>query len=163
MKQLEQEKDVLVQGLEAIERTRDWYNKKIQEVQDKQKYISKGSSPNDYSLEANQERMNFQTTRIFEVNQQLKALIESSDKGFPLHMNLAVTQPLSPPRNNEQSDDSNRITMLRAQNKMLNQEMNTKNQKITQLEREKSSLIRDLFEARANQRPQTYHDDTTFL
>ena len=47
MKQLEQEKDILLQGLEAVERARDWYQKQIQAVQDKQKYIGKGfQSPN---------------------------------------------------------------------------------------------------------------------
>ena len=46
MKQLEQEKDILLQGLEAVDRARDWYQKQIQAVQDKQKYIGKGSSPN---------------------------------------------------------------------------------------------------------------------
>ena len=46
MKQLEQEKDILLQGLESVERAKDWYQKQIQAVQDKQKYIGKGSSPN---------------------------------------------------------------------------------------------------------------------
>ena len=46
MKQLEQEKDILLQGLELVDRARDWYQKQIQAVQDKQKYIGKGSSPN---------------------------------------------------------------------------------------------------------------------
>ena len=43
------------------------------------------------------------------------------------------------------------------------QELGQKNDRIAQLEREKGSLIRDMFDARANQRPNTYHDDTTFL
>ena len=46
MKQLEQEKDILLQGLESVERAKNWYQKQIQAVQDKQKYIGKGSSPN---------------------------------------------------------------------------------------------------------------------
>lgn len=41
MKQIEQEKDVLVQGLSAIEKARDWYLKQIAAVQDKMKYLGR--------------------------------------------------------------------------------------------------------------------------
>lgn len=41
MKQIEQEKDVLVQGLGAIEKARDWYLKQIAAVQDKMKYLGR--------------------------------------------------------------------------------------------------------------------------
>jgi hypothetical protein len=43
MKQLEQEKDVLLQGLEVVERARDWYHKQISVVTDKQNYAEKTS------------------------------------------------------------------------------------------------------------------------
>ena len=46
MKQLEQEKDALLQGLEAVERARDWYLAQIRSVQDKQKYVGKTSGHN---------------------------------------------------------------------------------------------------------------------
>ena len=51
------------------------------------------SFPQEYSSEAYQERLNFQYARISEVNQHLEALIESSERGFPLHMNLAFRLP----------------------------------------------------------------------
>lgn len=41
MKQIEQEKDVLMQGLSAIEKTRDWYLKRIAAVQEKMKYLGR--------------------------------------------------------------------------------------------------------------------------
>jgi hypothetical protein len=41
MKQLEQERDVLLQGLEAVDRAREWYQKQIQNIQEKQKNIGK--------------------------------------------------------------------------------------------------------------------------
>lgn len=41
MKQIEQEKDVLMQGLQAVERTRDWYLKQVAAVQEKMKYLGK--------------------------------------------------------------------------------------------------------------------------
>ena len=42
MKQLEQERDVLIQGLEAAEKARDWYQKQLASVKEKQRYIHKG-------------------------------------------------------------------------------------------------------------------------
>lgn len=41
MKQIEQEKDVLMQGLGAIEKAREWYTKQISAVQDKMKYLGR--------------------------------------------------------------------------------------------------------------------------
>ena len=48
-------------------------------------------------------------------------VINCIPQGYPLHMNLAVSQALSPNRNQEDSDEQNRIAMLKAQNKMLTQ------------------------------------------
>lgn len=39
MKQLEQEKAMLIQGLEAIEKSRDWYHKQLLDVQERQKQL----------------------------------------------------------------------------------------------------------------------------
>lgn len=44
MKQIEQEKDVLMQGLSAIEKARDWYLKQVNSVQDKMKYLGRMGS-----------------------------------------------------------------------------------------------------------------------
>ena len=42
MKQLEQERDVLIQGLEAVDRARDWYQKQISDVKEKQRLVHRG-------------------------------------------------------------------------------------------------------------------------
>lgn len=44
MKQIEQERDVLMQGLRAVEQARDWYLKQIVAVQEKMKYLGRVSS-----------------------------------------------------------------------------------------------------------------------
>lgn len=44
MKQIEQEKDVLMQGLQAVEKARDWYLKQIAAVQEKMKYLGRMGS-----------------------------------------------------------------------------------------------------------------------
>uniref|UniRef100_A0A6P7G0K7 Suppressor APC domain-containing protein 2 n=1 Tax=Diabrotica virgifera virgifera TaxID=50390 RepID=A0A6P7G0K7_DIAVI len=41
MKQIEQEKEVLMQGLSAVEKARDWYMKQVSIVQDKMKYLGR--------------------------------------------------------------------------------------------------------------------------
>lgn len=44
MKQIESEKEVLLEGLQAVERAREWYRKQIAIVQDKMKYICRMGS-----------------------------------------------------------------------------------------------------------------------
>lgn len=44
LKHLEQEKDVLIQGLNSVEKTRDWYLKQIAIVQDKMKHLGRMGS-----------------------------------------------------------------------------------------------------------------------
>lgn len=44
LKHLEQEKDVLIQGLNSVEKTRDWYLKQISVVQDKMKHLGRMGS-----------------------------------------------------------------------------------------------------------------------
>ncbi|KAJ8300730.1 hypothetical protein KUTeg_022249 [Tegillarca granosa] len=78
--------------------------------------------------------------------------MESTEKGFPLHMNLAM-------RSSTNADEST-VKMLKDQNRQLTQEISQKSDKIAQLEQEKSSLIRDLFDARAKNKN---YDDTTFM
>lgn len=44
MKQIEQEKEVLMLGLQAVDRARDWYHKQISVVQEKMKYLGRTNS-----------------------------------------------------------------------------------------------------------------------
>ncbi len=44
MKQIESEKEVLLEGLQAVERARDWYRRQIAIVQDKMKYVCRVGS-----------------------------------------------------------------------------------------------------------------------
>lgn len=152
MKQLEQEKDILLQGHETAERLRDWYHKQIATVTEKQNYVEK-TSCSEATLEANQERMDFQRARITELNQQLKIVMESTDKKFPAHMNLATRSDMF--------SIENSVQRLKNQNKLLTKEVGDKSEKITQLEKEKASLIRELFEARTKHK--SSYDDTTFM
>ncbi|KAL4219288.1 negative regulation of protein localization to cell cortex [Mactra antiquata] len=152
MKQLELEKDVLLQGLEIIDRAREWYMKQITTLSEKQNYAEK-TSYSDVALQSHQERVDFIRSRITDVNLNLKTLMETSESGFPAHMNLAIRSTIN--------TDDNSVKWLKDQNKQLTQEVGVKSEKITQLEKEKATLIRDLFEARSKHK--TNYDDTTFM
>ncbi|KAH7984544.1 hypothetical protein HPB52_022242 [Rhipicephalus sanguineus] len=138
MKQLEHEKDALQQGLQAIERAREWYQQRISAVQEKMQQAGKCHATPEYSMDAQDERLRFQMARILDANQHLNALIDSSDKGFPTHMNLAV-QP--PPYDVHQNSI---VQRLKEQNHLLTEEVSQKSEVIAQLEREKATLIREL-------------------
>ncbi|CAH0390784.1 unnamed protein product [Bemisia tabaci] len=133
MKQIEQERDVLMQGLRAVEQARDWYLKQIVAVQEKMKYLGR-----EQWSEAQQERIELQTARVLEVNRHLAALTDGS--GLPIHMNLAY--PATP----------HLLNRLKHQNNLLNEEVTQKSERITLLEREKASLIRELFQVRSQSR-----------
>lgn len=55
------------------------------------------------------------------------------------------------------------ILMLKEQNRLLTQEVTEKSERITQLEQEKSALIKQLFEARALSQQDGGPLDSTFI
>ena len=57
----------------------------------------------------------------------------------------------------------NRITMIKAQNMLLTKEVKLKAERMNQLENEKASLIRELFDARTEHTQCGGHNDTTFM
>ncbi|XP_046997370.1 suppressor APC domain-containing protein 2 isoform X1 [Schistocerca americana] len=157
MKQIEQEKDVLMQGLQAVEKARDWYLKQVAVVQEKMKYLGRMGSHMEQWTEAQQERLELQRARVLEVNRHLATLTESWERGgLPLHMNLAVHHT-SPP-----SHDI--LARLKQQNHLLTEEVSRKSERITILEREKASLMRELYQTRSQgRRGKDTQDDTAFM
>lgn len=145
MKQIEQEKDVLLQGLAAVDKAREWYLKQISATQEKIKHLGRMGShvveDTFYSLilsrilckictvifyiqeqwtEAQQERLELQRARVLEVNRHLAALISSWERGgLPLHMNLAF---LSAPTSAQLQQDM--LSRLKQQNHRLTEVMN---------------------------------------
>nr|CAG4647186.1 EOG090X08VB [Megafenestra aurita]SVE92487.1 EOG090X08VB [Megafenestra aurita] len=154
---LEQERQVLTSGLQALERARDWFNSQLGDVQERIKSFGKSNGgSNDYSTEAHQERLGFKISRIEEVSRQLIMLIENADRGFPAHMNLAladrnkITKASGDGADETNEEEINRILRrLKSQNHQLTEEVGRKSERITMLEKEKSSLIRELFQVRS--------------
>uniref|UniRef100_A0A8C2ZFJ7 Suppressor APC domain containing 2 n=1 Tax=Cyclopterus lumpus TaxID=8103 RepID=A0A8C2ZFJ7_CYCLU len=75
MKELEQEKDSLLAGLEVVERARDWYQGQIHNVTERQRQVGQSSQS---TVKANQSRMNVLIPKLQEVNRCLNDLISCS-------------------------------------------------------------------------------------
>ncbi|KAM3959087.1 suppressor APC domain-containing protein 2 [Aphomia sociella] len=139
MKQIEQEKDVLLQGLTAVEEAREWYLKQLGEVQEKMRYAGRMGAYVEPWSEAHQERLELLRARVLELNRQLGTLAAGWRNGqLSLHMNLAL------PATQLSASTAPNASVLQSQNRMLAEEVNRKNERITVLEREKSALIREL-------------------
>ncbi|XP_011315317.1 suppressor APC domain-containing protein 2 [Fopius arisanus] len=141
MKQIEQERDVLLQGLAAVDKAREWYLKQISVTQEKIRHLGNMGSHVEQWTEAQQERLELQRARVLEVNRHLAALITSWERGgLPMHMNLAF---LSTPSSTQLSQDM--MARLKQQNRRLTEEVSKKGHKIVLLEQEKENLMRELY------------------
>lgn len=148
-------------GLEVIEKARDWYFKQIGMIQEKIRFIGRNSTYcADYSIDAYQERLNFQATRILTVNQHLSALIDT-DRGFPMHMNLALRPVMSSSNSQTMVANPNVVNRLKEQNRLLTDEVSKKCDRISQLEREKTTLLHEVFQSR-NQTPNKLPVESSF-
>ncbi|KAJ4926143.1 hypothetical protein JOQ06_008326 [Pogonophryne albipinna] len=159
MKELEQEKDSLLAGLEVVERARDWYQGQIHNVTERQRQVGQNSHCTDFFTEANQSRMNVLIPKLQEVNRCLNDLISCSGmQSFPSSAAQTAANPQPPAPAPPQA-----ILRLKDQNRLLTQEVTERSERITQLEQEKSALIKQLFEARARSAQDTSTMDSTFI
>ncbi|KAM4697123.1 suppressor APC domain-containing protein 2 [Rhinophrynus dorsalis] len=157
MKELEQEKDFLIQGLEMVERAREWYHLQIQAVQDQQRNL--GKSQVDYFCDGKSGDMNQWLPKLQEVNRCLSDLVSSCKAGS--------SSPGAAPAGHNATlateGQQQAVNMLKEQNRLLTKEVTDKSERITQLEQEKSALIKQLFEARARHSQETSCMDSTFI
>uniref|UniRef100_A0A3B5KTY1 Suppressor APC domain-containing protein n=1 Tax=Xiphophorus couchianus TaxID=32473 RepID=A0A3B5KTY1_9TELE len=144
MKELEQEKDSLLSGLEVVERAREWYQGQIHNVTERQRQVGQNASPS---------RMNVLIPKLQEVNRCLNDLLSCSGMVTALSANSQPPAPAPPQA----------IQRLKDQNRLLTQEVTEKSERITQLEQEKSALIKQLFEARARSAHDASTMDSTFI
>ncbi|XP_071322365.1 suppressor APC domain-containing protein 2 isoform X1 [Trachinotus anak] len=162
MKELEQEKDSLLAGLEVVERARDWYQDQIHNVTERQRQVGQSSHCTDFFTEANQSRMNVLIPKLQEVNHSLNDLISCTGmQSFPSSgvQTAALSANSQPPP----PAPPQAIQRLKDQNRLLTQEVTEKSERIAQLEQEKSALIKQLFEARARSAQDTSTMDSTFI
>ncbi|NXX10997.1 SAPC2 protein, partial [Podargus strigoides] len=160
MKELEQEKDFLLQGLELVERAREWYHQHIQFMQERQRLLGKNKTSADFLPEGSQSHLGRLVPKLQEVNRCLGDLLSSAGKPANPSSALSRLVPVASPAS---AGSQQAINMLKEQNRLLTKEVTDKSERITQLEQEKSALIKQLFEARARSNHEMSQLDSTFI
>jgi len=138
---MQEEKDLLIKAADTSTRLHNWYNERLSSLETREKLIGKSMIPVDFAV--HEEKLNYLRAHITEVNRRAVALIESSDKGFPWHMNLELHRNIPQP-----ADDQ--LMWLKRQNKLLTNEVGEKSERISQLEAEKARLLKQICESPNN-------------
>ncbi|NXX49784.1 SAPC2 protein, partial [Tricholaema leucomelas] len=159
MKELEQEKDFLLQGLDLVERAREWYQQHIQAMQERQRLLGKNKTT-VFLLEGGQNHLCHLIPKLQEVNRCLGDLLATTGK--PANPSSALSKKV-PAVSPASAGSQQALSMLKEQNRLLTKEVSDKSERITQLEQEKSALIKQLFEARAHNAHETSQLDSTFI
>ncbi|XP_045417953.1 suppressor APC domain-containing protein 2 [Lemur catta] len=165
LKELEQEREVLLQGLEMMARGRDWYQQQLQRVQERQRRLGQSRASADFGAVGSPRPLGQLLPKVQEVAQCLGELLAAACAGralptSSLGLPCPALGPASPPAPGWQQQT---ILMLKEQNRLLTQEVTDKSERITQLEQEKSALIKQLFEARALSQQGAGPLDSTFI
>ncbi|XP_034111352.1 suppressor APC domain-containing protein 2 [Drosophila albomicans] len=91
LKHLEEQRELLLFGLDGVEKARDFYMQQVLNVQEQIKYFGRLGTRFDQWSELQQERLNYQRGRVLEANRSLAILTETWEHGgYPLHINLAL-------------------------------------------------------------------------
>lgn len=128
MKELEQERDALLDGVQLVERARDWYRGRLQaseQQRDWQGTLDQAPPPPLLGSTL--------LVQIQEVNRFLNDLISSSEKGNRRQSPYSAKHP-------------DPITSLKYQNQLLTKELSMQNERIWKLQRENKALYRELEE-----------------
>lgn len=157
--QLGQEEEVLLQGLRVMTRGRDWCLQQLQHVQERQR-LSQSKTSADLGAEGSPPALGRLLPKVQEVARCLGELLAAACAGRALPSSSS-SGPLGPSL--DPSWQQQTILMLKEQNRLLTQEVTDKSERITQLEQEKSALIKQLFEARALSQQDAGPLDSTFI
>ncbi|XP_006863850.1 PREDICTED: suppressor APC domain-containing protein 2 [Chrysochloris asiatica] len=167
LKELQQEQDVLVQGLGMMARGRDWYQQQLQRVQERQRRLGQNGTSTDLGAEGSFRPLGQLLPKVQEVARCLGELLAAACAGRrtpPSPLDPAL--PQAPPSSSTSAPPGppwpeQTIFMLKEQNRRLTKEVTDKSERITQLEQEKLALIKQLFEARSQQEAGPL--DSTFI
>jgi len=139
---LDEEKELVRRGLDTCSKLVNWYNERLTSLEKRSEFLGRGMVALDSAV--HEERLNYLRAHVTEVNRRMVSLMESSERGFPTHINLEVRNHLPQP-----SDDQ--LIWLHRQNRQLTEEISEKAKLIEQHEREKKALIKQLHGVRNGQ------------
>ncbi|XP_077161861.1 suppressor APC domain-containing protein 2 isoform X2 [Paroedura picta] len=163
MKELEKEKDFLLQGLEMVEQAREWYHQELHTLQECQKQLSKSKARSGWFAEGRLSQLSHLLPKLQELNRCLSELLSLSAKPSNPTSAAVKSPECAAVSSSPLAGPQQTINMLKEQNRLLTKEVTDKSQRITQLEQEKSALIKQLFEARAQNHRDTNQLDSTFI
>nr|XP_002743535.1 suppressor APC domain-containing protein 2 [Callithrix jacchus] len=163
MKELEQEKEVLLQGLEMMARGRDWYQQQLQRVQERQRRLGQSRASTDFGAAESPRPLGRLLPKVQEVARCLGELLVAACTSQALPTSSSGPPCPALPSTSSPGWQQQTILMLKEQNRLLTQEVTEKSERITQLEQEKSALIKQLFEARALSQQDGGTLDSTFI
>uniref|UniRef100_H2YCD0 Suppressor APC domain-containing protein n=1 Tax=Ciona savignyi TaxID=51511 RepID=H2YCD0_CIOSA len=154
IKQLEQEKDVLLQGLETLNRGRQWFQDRICDVQEKQRLLSNNglkptSDVTENDATATQARIDGLLTKVSDMTKFVQSMSDDNTETRVVLLIFLNFITAKRPRIKFPIQQSRVVTALREQNHILTQDVTQKSDKIVQLEHEKSVLVQQLFQAKA--------------
>ncbi|XP_016067295.1 PREDICTED: suppressor APC domain-containing protein 2 isoform X2 [Miniopterus natalensis] len=123
MAELEQEKEVLLQGLQMMARGRDWYQQQLQRVQERQRRLGQSRASADLGAEGSPRPLGRLLPKVQEVARCLGELLAAACSGSALPSSssgppCAALGPTSPPAPGWQQQT---ILMLKEQNRLLTQ------------------------------------------
>ncbi|XP_039766615.1 suppressor APC domain-containing protein 2 [Ornithorhynchus anatinus] len=175
MRELEREKAILLQGLEMMEQSHQWYRRQIQLVNERQRQLGKSKKSNDAVDEGSVSPLGQLLPKLQEVIRCLGELLAAACSGKNVGSSSSGSSvqagPLlgvarlagGYPQDHPHDHHHHIIHMLKEQNRLLTKEVTEKSERITQLEQEKLALIKQLFEARARSHHDTSQLDSTFM
>ncbi|XP_033271140.1 suppressor APC domain-containing protein 2 isoform X1 [Orcinus orca] len=123
MKELEQEQEVLLQGLEMMARGREWYQQQLQRVQERQRRLGQSRASAGFGAEGSPRLLGQLLPKVQEVARCLGELLAAacagralpSSSSGPLGPALAPASPAVP------SWQQQTVLMLKEQNRLLTQ------------------------------------------
>uniref|UniRef100_A0A671RAG0 Suppressor APC domain containing 2 n=1 Tax=Sinocyclocheilus anshuiensis TaxID=1608454 RepID=A0A671RAG0_9TELE len=153
MKELEQEKDSLLAGLDVLERAREWYQTQIHNITETQRHIGQSHHSTEFLAESCQSQLDVVLPKLQDVTRCLCDLLSFSGKVRikpPFTLIYYCCAEMS-------------LAFSRCVCHLSLQEVTEKSERITQLEQEKTALIKQLFEARASSAHNSSALDSTFI
>ncbi|XP_038671861.1 suppressor APC domain-containing protein 2-like [Scyliorhinus canicula] len=163
MKKLEQQRDALWHGLEMVERARDWYHQEIQGIHQRLRHGGESLGDNDSAPRSLPSRVSLLQDKIQHVNYRLCDFISSAERVLLPHHYTEQPDAEHLSRGKDRRLQQRTLDALKQQNYLLTKEVSRRSQWITQLEQEKSVLIKQLLEAQFESHTQSSWNSSIFV
>merc|ERR1719412_491878 len=128
MDNLGQSKKALEEGIQCIEKVEQWYKNQLDAIEDQFLIVEQIDEISDQEI-------NFNVNEVHDLNCRMSQLVAGS--------NLETSKPNEMNANQELQ---RRIERLQEQNRMLTTEISRQSNRVTALEQDKRSLIKQLFQ-----------------